>query len=70
MALLSNLQAAVENYSNAILADSINPQPSYAIDGQQVSREEWREGLMRQIITLNKTINALNPYEIITKQVL
>jgi hypothetical protein len=70
MAVLANLQTAVENYSTALVSDSVNPQPSYQLDGQMVSRQEWREGLLRIIKELNATINALNPYQIDTKQVL
>lgn len=70
MALLADLQAAVISYGDAIAADALNPQPSYNLDGQMVSRMEWRAGLMKMIVDLNKTINALNPYQTDTKVVI
>jgi hypothetical protein len=67
---LSDLQNAANLYEQALAADAVSPQPSYALDGQSVSRNEWRAGLMKMIIDLNKTINALNPYVISTRNVL
>lgn len=67
---LSDLVSAVDNYGQALLADSLNPQASYSLRGEMVSQSEWRTGIMALIIQLNKTINALNPYTVRTKVVL
>ncbi len=65
-----NLNAAIAGYASRLALDSVNPQPSYSLDGKSVSRNEWREGMQRLIDSLAKTINALNPYVVSTKQVL
>lgn len=70
MAVLTDLQTAVSGYAAALAADASSPQPSYSIDGQSVSRQEWRDGTLKMIIELNKVIVALDPYVIATKQVL
>lgn len=70
MSALSDLITTRDNWAAALLADSTSPQPSYSLDGQSVSRQEWRDGLAKGIESLNKTINAMSPYVVVTKQVL
>ena len=65
-----NLEATIAGYATALAADSVSPQPSYTLDGKSVSRNEWREGLQRLIDALQKTVNAMSPYVVSTKQVL
>jgi hypothetical protein len=64
-------------WNAALLADAANPQKDYSLDGESVSRDAWRRGLMdlirmarESILETQKTINALNPYAISTRQVL
>lgn len=67
MALADDIAAVATqrtNLMNALTADSLNPQPSYSVGGQSVSRSEWRESLLRQIQELNKLSQILNPVEI------
>ena len=67
---IADLQTAASNYAEALLADSINPKPDYQIDGQNVSRVAWRKSMLDSIRDINILINQLQPYAIITKQVL
>ena len=67
---LTDLQTILNNYQSALAADSANPQPSYSLDGQSVSRNEWRDSLLKAIVQLQQTINAQNPYIVRTKMVL
>lgn len=74
------LNAQIAGWNAALLADLADPagaQPDYSLDGETVSREAWREGLMRLIrqameaVTLaQQTRNALSPYWLGTRQVL
>jgi hypothetical protein len=67
MALADDVASIATQRSNllaALTADSINPQPSYSVGGQSVSRSEWRESLLRQVADLNKMAQILNPLEI------
>ena len=70
MSAVSDLTTTRDNYATALATDSVSPQPSYSLDGQSVSRQEWRDGLLKMIVELNKTINAMGPYVVTTKQVL
>lgn len=61
---IAALQTQRSNLLSALTADSVNPQPSYSVGGQSVSRAEWRESLLRQVGELNKMAQILNPQEI------
>ena len=61
---IAALQTQRGNLLSALTADSVNPQPSYSVGGQSVSRSEWRESLLRQVSELNKMAQILNPQEI------
>jgi hypothetical protein len=52
------------NLLQALSTDALNPQPSYSVGGQSVSRTEWRESLLRQIGDLNKMAGILQPAEV------
>jgi len=58
------LTTAKAGYLAALAADSANPKPDYSIDGQTVSRAQWREGLLRQTKELNTLIQMEDPYEL------
>ncbi len=70
MALAADLQTMITNWSAALVADSISPQPSYHIDNKEVKQQEWRDALLKNIQTANQTINMVSPYIITTKCVL
>ena len=56
-----------DNYWNALLADSTNPQPNYNFDGQTVDRDEWRREMLKLVNNLNKQLSdSLQPFEITT----
>ena len=58
-----------DNYSLALINDSLYPQPDYSLDGESVSRDAWRKNLMEQIKSLQEFITMLDPTEITTIQV-
>ncbi len=67
MALADDLASVYAQRSNllaALASDALNPQPSYSVGGQSVSRSEWRESLLRQVGELNRMSQALSPLEI------
>lgn len=64
---LENLTTAINNYSAALAADSINPQPDYTLDGKTVNRAVWRDSLFKMIGELTKLSNQLNPFVITTR---
>jgi len=70
MAVTDSLNTAIANWATALANDSVSPQPSYSLDGQSVSREEWRAGLLQRIQDANQLVIALNPYVIGTRMVL
>ena len=37
-------------------------QPDYSLDGRSVSRNAWREHLLKEIEHINQLINQLQPY--------
>ena len=65
-----NIATTIAGYAEALAADSVNPRTSYSLDGKSVSRNEWRDGLARLIVELNKFANAQSPYVVSTKMVL
>jgi hypothetical protein len=65
-----NLNQTIAGYATALAKDSCNPQPSYTLDGKSVSRAEWRAGLEALIVELTKTVNALNPYCVVSRKAL
>lgn len=67
MSAVNNLKQAVEGWSAALAADSLNPQPSYKIDDKAVSRAEWRQSLIEAIKETNAVINSLSPYWLQTR---
>lgn len=83
MSALPDLQAAINSNSEAIkeyaerlAEDALSPKSSYSIDGESVSRNEWRASLYQAIESLTKSnmeifklINAIQPYWISTRHV-
>lgn len=71
-AITNSLQIAVAGYAQLLSNDSLGltGQADYVIDGQAVSRSQWRKSILEAIKALNQDIIAMNPYFITTKQVL
>lgn len=67
---LTALQSMVDGYAQALANDALNPGTDYSLDGQTVNRNQWRAGLLKMITDTNQLINSLQPYQIVTKQVL
>jgi len=66
MSVLTDLQAARE-YMAAQLKDIVeNPKPTYTVDGQTVKWTEHAAMLADKITTLDKIINELEPYEVLS----
>jgi hypothetical protein len=65
-----NLNTTIAGYATALAADSVSPQPSYTLDGKSVSRNEWRESLERLMEALQKQVNALSPYCVVSRKTL
>jgi hypothetical protein len=67
----------IASWNGALLADALNPQKDYSLDGESVSRVAWRAGLMDNIkaaregiLETQQLINSLSPYSISTRQVM
>lgn len=65
---LENLQSARDGFT-AQLAEIANgpPKPSYNIDGQSVSWNQYYNFLMKSIKDLDAQIAAADPYEFISE---
>lgn len=66
---LEQIRTLRSNYLAALVADSINPKPDYSIDGQTVSRAQWRADLFSKIKELNELEQMMDPFEIRTNVV-
>jgi len=62
-----NLLTIRDNYINALVTDSVNPQPSYSWEGVAVSRTEWRQQTLQHITQLNKLMSYVAPREFKTQ---
>lgn len=51
-------------YLAALADDAANPKPDYSIDGQTVSRAQWRQSLFQLIKNINELIQVEEPYEL------
>ena len=68
---VTTLQAIRSDYITALANDAAanaagTAGPDYSLDGESVSREAWREGIMKKIQTLNELIQQEQPFEIRT----
>lgn len=48
----------------ALDADAANPKPDYSIDGQTVSRSQWRSAMLEGITRLGNIQQLLEPFEL------
>jgi hypothetical protein len=58
------LQEVQLNYLNALAIESANPKPTYSLDGQNVSWDEYRASLLKTIEGINALIVMFDPREI------
>lgn len=59
---LENLKTIRSNLIAALLADSADPQPTYSLDGESISRQEWRKGVQEQIKEYTELIITEEPF--------
>lgn len=74
---IDDLDTAIAGYASALAADSIDPKESYSLDGENVTRNEWRAGIGQLIgeltkdrLQLQKDLNARKPFQRGIRQVL
>lgn len=64
---LETLASIKSIYLAALRADALRtpfgPPPDYSLDGQTVSREQWREGLWKKIKDINELLQMEDPFE-------
>jgi hypothetical protein len=60
---LEHLQTAKDNLLAKVAAVTADPKPTYSIDGQSVSYNEYYNSLLSQLTLINRLINAEAPYE-------
>ncbi len=53
-----------DNYLQALVDDSASPQPTYSLDGESVSREAWRDNLLKLVKEMNELIQIYQPFEL------
>jgi hypothetical protein len=63
---LNNMLLIRSGYLSQLAIDAGNPvgQPQYSLDGESVSRDGWRQGLIDRIEKMNAMIQAEQPYEL------
>lgn len=71
MADIDLMTSIRSGYLAQLAADAalVNGQPTYSLDGESVSRDTWRQGLMDRIKLLTDMIQAENPFEIQTQAI-
>ncbi len=70
-------ESIIAGYQAALLADSADPKKTYTKDGESLSRNEWRAGLIEAVASLTglnvemqKILNGLDPYVLRTRHML
>jgi len=73
---LDGLDAVISNYTSKLAALSVDPKPSYSLDGESYDREKYREHLLKGIKDaseareqLLKEYNRRKPFFIPTRQI-
>ena len=66
---LENLVIIRDGYAQSLATEAAyqvanGPKPDYSIDGQSVSWEAWRSGMMKKLEELNDLIGAADPFEL------
>jgi len=62
--IVAMLKAQKGLLMQALLSDSINPQPDYGFEGESVSRTAWRSQIMNQLTWIDQQLANYEPYEI------
>lgn len=63
MTNLENLQTIRSNIISELASITASRKPTYSIDGQSVSWDQYRISLMQMLKEVNEQINAESPYE-------
>lgn len=58
------IESIISGYLTALKEDARFPRPDYSIDGQTVSRAQWRESLIGQIKQLQGLAQNIEPFEL------
>lgn len=61
--LILALQQRRMNIMNALLTDSLSPQPSDSFEGQSVDFDGWRSNLQEQLDKIDDMLGRYNLYE-------
>lgn len=64
MAYADDLKTARDQIAVIIKEITVDPKPSYSIDGESYSWGEYLAQLMSQLNTLNDAIGASDPFEV------
>jgi 16S rRNA U516 pseudouridylate synthase RsuA-like enzyme len=59
----AKIQAALDNLQNQLITASANPKPTYSVDGQSVSWNEYLRMLTDGIKSLNEMLSMADPVE-------
>jgi len=70
MAAIDNIILARDQIAVNLAAETASPKPSYSIDGEAVDWVTWAKSQQDRIEQLNRTINAMRPYVVTTRQTL
>lgn len=65
--ILDRMRAARQGFAQQLMELSTQRKPNYELNGQTVSWQEYGTYLRKQIAELNLSINAMDPYEVITQ---
>lgn len=67
---IAQLKTARGTLVTALVTATASPKPSYSVDGQSVSHDQYRDSLIRQIKELDELINLVEgPIEVISRGV-
>ena len=59
-----NLKTAKANYAKQLADLSLNPKPSYIIDGQNVAWKLHQDMLLAAIASIDRLLQAEEPYQL------
>ena len=64
---LENLTTTRDNIAANLASITASPKPSYSVDGQSFSWNEYHRMLLESLLAVNKQIAAADPFEITTE---
>ena len=59
---ISKLKATRDGYLTALANDALNPQADYSLEGQSVSRVNWRTSLLQNLEQVEDLLLKYEPY--------